>query len=126
MGENFLLTLLGLLLALFLARFLTSTYSAMWEYMDMKFSLVENPALVIFLILLLLITAFLAGAYPSFYISKFNPVNIFQDKLKIGGKNVLTVILLTFQISISVMAIISVIIYWQNADYQYNVDMGYN
>jgi len=126
MGENFLLTLLGLLLALFLGRFLTSTYSAMWEYMDMKFSLVENPTLVLFLVLLLLFTAFVAGAYPSFYISRFNPVNIFQDKLKIGGKNVLTVILLTFQISISVMAIISGIIYWQNADYQDNVYMGYD
>ncbi len=69
----------------------------MWEYMELEFSLLENPALVIFLVLLLLLTAFLAGAYPSFYISKFNPVNIFQDKLKIGGKNVLTIILLTFQ-----------------------------
>jgi ABC-type antimicrobial peptide transport system permease subunit len=126
MGENFLLTLLGLLLSLFVARFLTSTYSAMWEYMELEFSLLDNPALVIFLILLLLFTAFLAGAYPSFYISKFNPVNIFQDKLKIGGKNVLTVILLTFQISISVMAIISGIIYWQNAEYQDNVYMGYD
>lgn len=126
MGENFLLTLLGFLLALFLSRFLTSTYSAMWEYMDMEFSLVENPALVLFLVLLLLFTTFMAGAYPSFYISKFNPVNIFQDKLKIGSKNVLTVILLTFQISISVMAIISGIIYWQNADYQDNVYMGYD
>ncbi|KPL23778.1 MAG: hypothetical protein AMS23_06230, partial [Bacteroides sp. SM1_62] len=126
MGENFLLTLLGLLLALFIARFLTSTYSAMWEYMDLEFSLLDNPALVVFLVLLLFFTAFLAGAYPSFYISKFNPVNIFQDKLKIGGKNVLTVVLLTFQISISVMAIISGIIYWQNAHYQDNVYMGYD
>jgi putative ABC transport system permease protein len=126
MGENFLLTLLGLLLALFLARFLTSTYSAMWEYMELEFSLPGNPALVLFLVILLLFTAFMAGAYPSFYISRFNPVNIFQDKLKIGGKNVLTVILLTFQISISVMAIISGIIYWQNADYQDNVYMGYD
>ena len=126
MVENFLLTLLGLLLSLFIARFLTSTYSAMWEYMELEFSLWDNPTLVLFLVLLLLFTAFMAGAYPSFYISRFNPVNIFQDKLKIGGKNVLTVVLLTFQISISVMAIISGIIYWQNAYYQDNVDMGYN
>ena len=124
MGENFLLTLLALLVALLAARYLTSTYSAMWEYMDLEFSL--NPALIIFLVLLLLFTAFMAGAYPSFYISKFNPVNIFQDKLKIGGRNVLTVILLTFQVSISVMAIISGIIYWQNAVYQDHVYMGYD
>ncbi len=126
MGENFLLTLLGLLLALFVARFLTSTYSAMWEYMDLEFSLLDNPALIIFLIFLLLFTSFVAGAYPSFYISRFNPVNIFQDKLKIGGKNILTIILLTSQIAISVMAIISGIIFWQNANYQDNVYMGYD
>ena len=53
-------------------------------------------------------------------------MNIFQDKLKIGGRNVLTVILLTFQVSISVMAIISGIIYWQNAVYQDHVYMGYD
>ena len=52
MTENFILTLLGLLLSLVLAGWLTDVYSRMWDYMDLDFSLVDNPPLVLFLVLL--------------------------------------------------------------------------
>jgi ABC-type antimicrobial peptide transport system permease subunit len=126
MTENFILTFLGLLLSLLLAGWLTDVYSRMWDYMELDFSLVDNPPLILFLVALLLVTTLFAGAYPSFYISRFNPVYIFQDKLKIGGRNVLTVILLTLQISISVMAINSGVIYTQNANFQDNIYLGYD
>ncbi len=126
MTENFLLTLAGLILSLFIARFLVPTYSQMWDYMDLEYSLSGNPEIIGFLVILLLATTLLAGAYPSFYISRFNPVLIFQDKLRIGGRNVLSAILLTFQIAISVQAINSGILFTQNANFQENQYMGYD
>lgn len=126
MTENFLLTFIGLLLALFLAKLLVPTYSQMWEYMDLEYSLAGNPEIIGFLLILLLITTLLAGAYPSFYISRFNPVLIFQDKLKIGGRNILSVILLTLQIAISVQAMNSGVLFSQNADFQNNQYLGYD
>lgn len=126
MAENLLLTFLGMILAMFLAKLLVPTYSRMWEYMDLEYSLAGNPEIIGFLVVLLLITTLLAGAYPSFYISRFNPVLIFQDKLKIGGKNIFSVILLTLQIAISVQAINSGVLFSQNANFQNNMYLGYD
>jgi putative ABC transport system permease protein len=126
MTENFMLTLAAMLLSLFFASILVPAYSRMWEYMDLEFSLAGNPEILGFLLILLLITTLLAGAYPSFYISRFNPVLIFQDKLKIGGRNVLSVILLTLQIAISVQAMNSGVLYSQNASFQNNQYLGYD
>ncbi|MFC2081361.1 FtsX-like permease family protein [Bacteroidota bacterium] len=126
MSENFLLTLLSLVVGLLFARILVPTYSQMWEYMDLEYSLAGNPEIIGFLAVLLLFTTVFAGAYPSFYISRFNPVLIFRDKLKIGGKNILSVILLTLQIAISVQAMNSGVLFSQNANFQNNQYLGYD
>ncbi len=126
MSENLFLSFFALIFAVFFANFLVPAYSSMWEYMDLSFSLSKDPELWIFLFLLLVVTALVAGAYPSFYISRFNPVNIFQDKLSIGGRNVLSRILITLQFAISVLALVSGIMFTQNANYQNNIYLGYD
>jgi ABC-type antimicrobial peptide transport system permease subunit len=126
MGEYFLLSLLSIILAVFFGRYLVSLYSSMWEYLDISLSFREYPELWILLPLLLIITTLLAGAYPSFYISRFNPVYIFQDKLKIGSRNILSKILLTLQFMISVLALVSGIIFSRNARFQDNIYLGYD
>jgi ABC-type antimicrobial peptide transport system permease subunit len=98
----------------------------MWEYLDISLSFREYPELWILLPLLLIITTLLAGAYPSFYISRFNPVYIFQDKLKIGSRNILSKILLTLQFMISVLALVSGIIFSRNARFQDTIYLGYD
>lgn len=126
MSEYLLLSLLAIFLAVFFGRFLVSLYSRMWEYMDITLSFKEYPELWIYLFLLWIITALLAGTYPSFYISRFNPVFIFQDKLRIGGRNILSKILLTLQFIISVLALVSGFIFSQNARFQNNLYLGYD
>ncbi|KPK84222.1 MAG: hypothetical protein AMS27_10545 [Bacteroides sp. SM23_62_1] len=126
MGEYFLLGLLAILLAVLVGRYLVSLYSRMWEYLDFSLSFKEYPELWIYLFLLLVVTTLLAGTYPSFYISRFNPVFIFQDKLKIGGRNILSKILLTLQFVISLLALVSGFIFSQNAKFQNNLYLGYD
>jgi len=126
MGEYMLLSLLAIFLAVFFGRYLVSLYSRMWEYLDIALSFKENPELWLYLFLLLIVTALLAGTYPSFYISSFNPVFIFQDKLRIGGRNILSKILLTLQFIISVLALVSGMIFSQNARFQNNLYLGYD
>jgi len=94
--------------------------------MDITLSFKEYPELWIYLFLLWIIAALLAGMYPSFYISRFNPVFIFQDKLKIGGRNIFSKILLTLQFIISVLALVSGFIFSQNARFQDNLYLGYD
>ena len=126
MGEYFLLSLLSVILAVFFGKYLVSLYSRMWEYMDISLSFRIYPELWIYLLLLLIVTTLLAGTYPSFYISRFNPVFIFQDKLKIGSRNILSKILLTLQFIISVLALVSGIIFSRNARFQDSIYLGYD
>jgi hypothetical protein len=75
---------------------------------------------------LLLFTALAAGAYPAFYVSRFKPVEILKDKLRLGGTNPLIRVLLTFQMALSITAVIAAVILSQNAGFISNMDHGFN
>ena len=126
LGENLILTFFSLLVGLLIAYFLVPAYSAMWPFLDIELNLAENPELFAFLVILLLFTGVIAGIYPAFYVSGFQPSSILRGSVKFSGTNPFTRILLTLQYSISLIAIISGIIFTQNAQYQKNYDMGFD
>lgn len=124
--ENMLLCFFALMIGLLLAFFLVPAYSQMWEFLDLKLNLLENFEMFLFLVGILLITGLIAGSYPAFYISGFEPASILKNTLKIGGTNRLTNALLTLQFAISLLAIILGFIFYQNAEYQKSIDFGYD
>ena len=82
LGENILLCLLALAVGLAVATWLVPKYSNMWPNMDIFMSLLENTPLVTFLVLVLLVTALLAGGYPALFVSRFRPVSILRGTPK--------------------------------------------
>jgi hypothetical protein len=76
-------------------------------------------------VLLLLFTGFVAGAYPALYISSFRPLKILQSRTRLGKGGPLAKVLLGFQFSISLLSIVSGVIFSMNAMYQEKVDLGY-
>jgi putative ABC transport system permease protein len=123
--ENYIICFLALMVAIVGAYFLVPAYSSMWEYMSISLTFSKYWSFWIFLVLLLLITGFLAGAYPALYISSFKPLAILQSRTRLGSGGPLSKILLGFQFSISVLSIVSGIIFSMNARYQETVDLGY-
>jgi len=126
LGENILLTFFSLIVGLLIAAILVPAYSAMWPFLDIELNLIENIGLIGFLLLLLLFTGIIAGSYPAFYVSSFQPSSILRGTLKFGGTNNFTRILLTMQYAISLIAIISGFVFAQNAEYQRDYDMGFD
>ncbi len=125
MGENIVLCLLSMLLALTISLYLVPAYSAMWDFLDLKLSLTANPEIYFFLLGLLLTTSIVAGAYPSLYISSFEPVSILRGSLRLGGSNLFSKILLTSQYAFTVIALISSLAFAGNARYQEQLDVGF-
>jgi len=125
-GENLLICFFALILSIFFASILVPAYSAMWPYMTITLSLTGNVGFWIFLLVLLLLTGLFAGIYPAFYVSSFEPVKILRGKVQLGRANLFSKILLTFQFCISILALVSGLIFTQNAKFQDNFDMGYD
>jgi len=126
MGENLMLTFISLLLGILIATWLVPAYSAMWEGLTLRFNLLEDFQLLLFLFILLAFTAILAGAYPSLYISKFDSVTILKGNTKTGKTHWLSYGLLTVQYTLTIIALIASVAFARNALYQQNQDLGFN
>jgi putative ABC transport system permease protein len=126
-GETTAICFLALIVGLALSDFMVEGWNLMTaNNIHLESNYLQTPGFLLFLIGVLLITGVLAGSYPAFYISKFKPISILKGKLKFGGTNYFTRTLLAFQFTISLMAIISAIAFFQNARYQRDYDLGFN
>jgi putative ABC transport system permease protein len=125
LGESVVLCFLSLITGLFLAEILVPAYNSLWPGIKLTLSYTDNITFFLFLILLLFITALIAGVYPAFYITSFKPVAILKGKMKFGGTNWFTRSLLTFQFAISLLCMICGLAFIRNAAYQRDYDIGY-
>jgi hypothetical protein len=123
--ENYIICFLALMVGVAGATILVPAYGSMWEYMTLTLSFSQYPSFWIFLVILLLFTGFVAGSYPALYISSFKPLKILQSRTRLGKGGPLAKGLLGFQFTISVLAIVSGVIFSMNAIYQETLDMGY-
>ncbi len=125
LSESMVLCFFSLVAGLLLAEVLVPAYNNLWPGIKLTISYTENIFFFVFLSLLLVFTAFIAGIYPAFYITSFKPVSILKGTLKFGGTNWFTRTLLTFQFAISLLCIISGVAYIRNAAYQRDYNLGY-
>jgi len=125
-GETMLVCFIALLIGMVIADWLLiPAFNALWPYMKLTTDYLGKPDFTIFMVLTLLFTGLLAGSYPAFYISNFQPTAILKGKLKFGGTNYFTRILLALQFSISLIGIVCSIAFIGNARYQREFDMGF-
>jgi putative ABC transport system permease protein len=125
-GETLMICFFALLVGLLLAQLLVEGWNVMWAAMKITPHYLDNPPVMAFLIGVLIFCALAAGAYPAFYISKFQPVSILKGKLKFGGTNLFVKSLLALQYAISLISLVSAIAFVQNARYQKEYDLGFD
>jgi len=126
MFENLIICSLALLVGIALASMLVPAYSNLWAYMSIKLTFSRYAFFWAFLILLLLLTGFISGVYPAVHVSSFSPVNVIKGLNFSRGSGRLSIILLTIQFAISVMALVLGIVFAKNAEYQRSLDLGYD
>lgn len=125
MGENLILSFFSMLVALAIATYLVPAYSAMWDFINLELNLGVDTEIYYFLAGLLIVTSIIAGAYPSLYISAYQPVNILRGSLSLGGTNWFSKTLLGLQYMLTIIAMISALAFSNNAEYQANYDIGF-
>ena len=123
--EAFLLSTASAILGLLLANFLLPYFNQL-SGRDLHFSLALLPQILISFACLVIIVGLLAGSYPSFVLSSFKPVLVLKNKVRIGGSNLFTKSLVTFQFVLSIVLIVSTIIMLQQTQYLLNKNPGFN
>lgn len=117
---------IAVLLSVVLNYFWFPAFNQMFFGVNIVAHYFSDPGLLLFIGSAVLLTTLLAGAYPAFYISRFNPSSIFRGTVKFGGNTLFSKIMLGLQLSIAIITVIAGIGFARNAEFQKNYDYGYN
>ncbi|MGN6602435.1 MAG: ABC transporter permease [Ginsengibacter sp.] len=126
LGESLLMSLL----AFVLAYILTATLLPAFNYLSGKhltLSLTGSPEVIAGFLLLSILTGLIAGSYPAFYLSSFNPAKVLKGKLT----NSLAAVslrkgLVVFQFIISVVLILASVVISKQMNYLRSADLGFD
>jgi putative ABC transport system permease protein len=126
LSESSLLALLGTFIGLVL---IALTLPAFNQISGKEFSLeylMSAPTLVA-LFFIIIATGFIAGSFPAFVLSSFQPVKTIRGRLGSAKQSgTLRKILVVFQFSISIFMILGFITILQQLDYIKNKDLGFD
>jgi putative ABC transport system permease protein len=125
MGEAAFLSFLSVLLALLFIYFILPAFNSLVEK-NLTIAL-GNPLHISVLLSFSLFCGVLAGSYPSFYLSSFNPVYVLKgEKIKSGSVAFIRRALVVVQFTVSITLIISTLIIYRQIQHIKQRDLGYN
>ncbi|HMH20876.1 MAG TPA: ABC transporter permease [Puia sp.] len=125
LGESLIMTMLAFMLAIGITVLLLPLFDQL-SGKDITLSWSGDWKLFSGFLVMAVITGLIAGSYPAFYLSSFNPVKVLKGKLS----NSLAVVsirrgLVVFQFMISVVLIIATVVIARQMHYLRTTDMGF-
>jgi len=123
--ESIILVFIAALISILAVLLLLPSFNSL---VDKKLSLHPgDPMFWSALIAIILVTGLIAGSYPAFYLSAFNPVRVLKGAFNTGEKAILPRrILVVSQFVISILLISATIIVYQQLKYVKNREIGYD
>jgi len=125
LGESVLLALLALLVSLVLVELLLPLYNQLVsKQLTIDYS---SPTFWLLALGLTLATGILAGSYPAFYLSSFNPVQVLKGKVMVSGRSATPrQVLVTLQFVFSILLTIAAIVVYQQIEHLRKREVGYD
>jgi putative ABC transport system permease protein len=125
LGESMVISFLALLIAVFLVELTLPAFNRV-AGTDLSVSILRDYDKLLIFVGLALLTGILAGSYPAFYLSSFNPVQVLKGK----GRNTLSAArlrraLVVFQFALSIMLIVGSMVIWRQMQYLRDKDLGF-
>jgi len=123
-AESFLLCCISLVLGIVITAAVLGPFNDLFTE-KLKITELINPAVTGMLIGGMLIVSFLAGGYPAWMVSRFNPVNVLKGKLSINRSGGLRNGLITFQFILSCLLICSTIVIYKQFQFLRTAPLGF-
>jgi putative ABC transport system permease protein len=126
LSESFILSFVALIIALIFIRLSLPYFNNLLGshlVLNLFIAWYAVPVLILFSLLV----GLLAGSYPAFYLSSFNPYEVLKGSVKNSMKNGwLRRVLVVFQFTISILLIIGTLVMYRQIKYMLNKDVGFN
>jgi predicted permease len=124
LAESMLMTFLSLLIAIALVSFILPQFNLIT---GKQLTLAFDVRLVVSVVCIVFVTGLIAGSYPALYLSGFNPVMVLKGKLKTSISEVwIRKGLVTFQFTLSIILIVSVLVVFRQIEFVQNNNLGYD
>jgi putative ABC transport system permease protein len=124
--ENVILCTAAISVGLLLAKYIFLPLFSQIVNVDLTQNLFDNYRTWIALVLLIIVSALSGAAYPSIYISAFNPINIMKGNSKTGSNNRFRKALLGFQFFLTFLAISTALAFMQETRFIKAQPWGYD
>lgn len=125
LGETMLLCFLAFLMAIVLALIALPVFNVL-SGKSLSFGYLLDLKLVLLYVALFVGTSLLAGFYPAFVLSGFDPVKTLYNRVRFSGKNYLAHSLVVLQFCIAAFLIISTITIFRQFNHLTKMDLGYD
>ncbi|MFY8035572.1 MAG: ABC transporter permease, partial [Cyclobacteriaceae bacterium] len=125
LGESISITLISFIVAIVLVELALPGYNTLVQKtISISYS---DPIVWLVSISLVLVIGILAGSYPAFYLSSFEPVKVLKGKINTGkGGSTPRQVLVVLQFGFSIFLLVGTIVIYQQIQYVKNRDMGYD
>jgi putative ABC transport system permease protein len=126
LGETITVSLISVFIAIILAEIFKYEFNNIVGK-ELSLGYIDNPIIILYLVIGAILIGILAGLYPAFYLSSFQPTYIFNKLGTKGSKGIfLRKFLIIFQFIISIVLIISSFTINQQIELLKNKDLGFN
>ncbi|MEJ0031547.1 MAG: ABC transporter permease [Bacteroidota bacterium] len=123
-GESIIIAFISFAIAVIVAQLLLPLYNTMVE--KKLFIDYTSKEFWMYSLSVIFITGFVAGSYPAFYLSGFQPVKVLKGKPTIGkGASLPRKVLVTMQFGFSILLIISMFVIYNQIQLAKGRDIGY-
>ncbi len=125
MGESIMLSLIAFVIALSIVQLCLNGFN---ELVGKELFIdYTDPYFWLYALIFVLFSGTLAGSYPAFFLSSFNPVTVLKGTFKKAGASVNPrKVLVVLQFTFAIILIISTIIVQRQIHYALDRDAGYN
>lgn len=124
-AETFLTMTMALMVSLVLSVWIVPEFSTLVQ-LDYNLNDLKGMNAIIMLVIILFLASLIAGIYPALYNSRLKPVALMNGGLKIKKTSWISRLLISFQLAVSVIFLISGILFFQNSEYQNQLDFSYD